>query len=46
MHTISEQQWEQYERDGYLKLGKVLSDEDLQALQKRIDDIMMGHGPR
>jgi phytanoyl-CoA hydroxylase len=41
-HFISDQQWHQYERDGYLKLGKVLSDDDLAALQTRIDDIMLG----
>jgi len=39
---ITDQQWQQYERDGYLKLGKVLSDEDLAALAQRIDDIMLG----
>ncbi len=40
--TISDEQWQQYERDGFLKLGRVLSDEDLAALQTRIDDIMLG----
>lgn len=39
---ISEQQWQQYENDGVLKLGKVLSEGDLKALQTRIDDIMLG----
>ena len=39
---LTDAQWEQYERDGYLRLGKVLSDEDLTALQQRIDDIMLG----
>lgn len=42
---ISAEQWAQYERDGYLKLGKVLSDHDLKALQDRIDDIMLGKAP-
>lgn len=40
--VITNQQWAQYERDGYLKLGKLLSDADLKALQQRIDDIMLG----
>lgn len=40
--SISPEQWEQYERDGYLRLGKLLSDEELAALQQRIDDIMLG----
>src|SRR5882672_6171186 len=40
--TIINAQWEQYERDGYLKLGKILSDDALLALQQRIDEIMLG----
>ncbi len=42
MSFISEDQWAQYERDGFLKLGAVLGQEELEALQNRIDDIMMG----
>ncbi|MCL4506378.1 MAG: phytanoyl-CoA dioxygenase family protein [Chloroflexi bacterium] len=42
---ISDVQWEQYERDGYLKLGKQLSDDELARLQQRIDDIMLGRAP-
>lgn len=39
---ISEEQWAQYYRDGYIKLGKVLSDEALATLQERINAIMLG----
>lgn len=39
---ISEAQWAQYKRDGFLRLGKLLSDDELSALQQRIDDIMLG----
>ncbi|HEY8665183.1 MAG TPA: phytanoyl-CoA dioxygenase family protein [Tepidisphaeraceae bacterium] len=39
---ITEQQWQQYDREGYLRLGKLLSDADLSALQRRIDEIMLG----
>lgn len=39
---ISDAQWAQYERDGFLKLGKLLSDEELNRLTQRIDDIMLG----
>ena len=39
---LTDEQWAQYERDGYLRLGKVLSDDELKALQTRIDDIMLG----
>ena len=42
MNHITDEQWAQYEESGYLRLGHVLSDENLQALQSRIDDIMMG----
>jgi len=39
---ISDEDWAKYEDQGYLVLGKLLSDEDLAALQQRIDDIMLG----
>ncbi len=39
---ISDAQWAQYDRDGYLKLGKLLSDAELKGLQQRIDEIMLG----
>jgi hypothetical protein len=42
---ISDEQWQQYERDGFIRLGKVLSDTELTALQTRIDDIMLGKAP-
>lgn len=40
--NLTPEQWQAYERDGYLQLGRVLSAEDLTALQTRIDDIMLG----
>lgn len=42
MDRISDADWDLYEREGYLKLGRTLSDSKLNALQKRIDDIMLG----
>jgi len=42
---LSAAEWAQYERDGYLRLGKTLTDEELAALQQRIDDIMLGKAP-
>jgi phytanoyl-CoA hydroxylase len=42
---LTDEQWSQYDRDGYLHLGPVLSDTDLHALQQRIDDIMLGKAP-
>jgi len=41
-NQISEEQWRQYEEDGFLKLGHILDNEQLTGLQGRIDDIMMG----
>ena len=43
MNRVSEEQWQIYEREGYLKLGRLLTDPELQALQERIDDIMLGN---
>jgi hypothetical protein len=42
---LSEAQWAQYDRDGYLHLGRVLEDADLRAMQQRINDIMLGTAP-
>jgi len=39
---LTDEQWLTYTRDGYLKLGKLLSDDQLKALQGRIDAIMLG----
>jgi hypothetical protein len=43
--TLNDRQWDQFERDGYLKLGKLLPDDELAELQQRIDDIMLGRAP-
>lgn len=42
MSLVSAEQWEFFDENGYVELGKVLSDNDLRALQERIDDIMLG----
>lgn len=39
---LTDDQWLQYTRDGYLKLGRLLPDARLRELQNRIDDIMLG----
>jgi phytanoyl-CoA hydroxylase len=43
--ALTESQWRQYDQEGYVNLGRLLSDADLAALQKRIDDIMLGTAP-
>lgn len=42
MDRLTDAQWAQYQRDGFIRLGKLLSDQELAAMQKRIDDIMLG----
>ncbi len=42
MNHITDEQWAQYQEKGYLRLGQVLSADDLKALQERIDAIMLG----
>ncbi|MBX3010108.1 MAG: phytanoyl-CoA dioxygenase family protein [Caldilineaceae bacterium] len=42
---LSAAEWAQYEKEGYLHLGKVLTDEELALLQQRMDDIMLGKAP-
>ena len=42
MGYITEQQWQAFESEGYLRLGKVVTDKLLQAMQQRIDEIMLG----
>lgn len=42
MTTLTDAQWREYEDKGFLRLGRVLSDEGLSALQGRIDAIMLG----
>src|SRR5687767_4969499 len=42
---ISDADWQRFEVDGLLSLGKLVTDAELQALQQRIDDIMLGRAP-
>lgn len=42
MRTLQDTQWREFEANGFLKLGGVISDGDLAMLQQRIDDIMLG----
>jgi hypothetical protein len=39
---LTDQQWGEYERLGYLKLGGILNPSELTALQRRMDEIMLG----
>ena len=39
---LTEAAWQQFEQDGFLRLGQVATDGQLLELQTRMDDIMMG----
>lgn len=42
MAFLTDSQWRDFEKDGYLNLGRVLDDAELAGLRERIDDIMLG----
>eukprot|EP01060_Flectonema_neradi_P029658 TRINITY_DN4144_c0_g1_i1.p1 TRINITY_DN4144_c0_g1~~TRINITY_DN4144_c0_g1_i1.p1 ORF type:complete len:288 (+),score=54.63 TRINITY_DN4144_c0_g1_i1:117-980(+) len=39
---LTDAQWTEFRKNGYVNLGKVLSDDDLEGLRSRLDAIMMG----
>lgn len=39
---ITEEQWQQYDREGFLHLGRLLDDDELVALRTRADDLALG----
>jgi hypothetical protein len=39
---LNREQLEQWRRDGYVSLGRVATEQELAALQERIDDLMLG----
>ena len=41
--VLTEQQWNDYSRDGYLHLGKIMEPEELEALRRRADDLALGN---
>lgn len=41
--VLTEQQWNDYSRDGFLHLGKVLETAELEALRQRADDLALGN---
>ena len=42
---LSHAQWQEYEREGYLRLGRCLTDDELATIQQRMDEIMLGTAP-
>jgi phytanoyl-CoA hydroxylase len=43
--SISDQDWLRFQEQGYLRLGRTVAPASLQALQGRIDDLMLGRLP-
>jgi hypothetical protein len=42
---VSDEEWARFEEKGFLHLGNVMDDGQLEALQNRMDDIMLGRAP-
>jgi hypothetical protein len=42
---ITAKQWQHFDREGFLRLGQVASDQQLVDMQQRINDIMLGLAP-
>jgi polysaccharide pyruvyl transferase WcaK-like protein len=42
-NVLTEEQWNEYSRDGFLHLGKVVEPEELEALKRRADDLALGN---
>lgn len=42
LEGITDELWARFENEGFLRLGKVMDDDELAGLQQRIDDIMLG----
>ncbi len=45
LEELSFDQWQEFESEGYLRLGRCLSDDELAAMQRRMDEIMLGTAP-
>jgi hypothetical protein len=41
-HRITNKQWSDFEGQGFVRLGKITGNEELDGLRDRIDEIMMG----
>ena len=40
--TTTDSQWETFKKQGFVRLGRVVSDEELEGLRLQIDEIMLG----
>ncbi len=44
-HQITDEQWEHFSENGYVRIGQVATDTELARIQARMDDIMLGTAP-
>ncbi|WP_238314604.1 hypothetical protein, partial [Methylobacterium crusticola] len=44
-HHITDEQWEHFAENGYVRIGQVATNAELEKLQERMDDIMLGKAP-
>ncbi len=44
-HHITDEQWEHFWENGYVRIGQVATDAEFVQLQQRMDDIMLGKAP-
>ena len=44
-HQITDEQWEHFWENGYVRIGQVATDAEFERLQQRMDDIMLGKAP-
>ena len=42
---LADQEWQTFQEQGFVRLGKIAGDDELAGLQTRIDEIMMGTAP-
>ena len=44
-HHITDEQWEHFSENGYVRIGQAATDAELARIQARMDDIMLGKAP-
>ncbi|MCG9128914.1 phytanoyl-CoA dioxygenase family protein, partial [Candidatus Poribacteria bacterium] len=43
--VITDEQWEHFNEQGFVRIGQVATDDEFARLQQRMDDIMLGKAP-
>ncbi len=45
MDSLTDEQWERFGAAGFLRLGRVAAEAEVEALRRRIDNVMLGRAP-